>query len=417
MIPQGVVQHLVAEWEKECEGVGEVDSPTIPVLTPGRPGHQSESPGEMTLVRLNSHLLSWLAIYYLSIAILLGVIGCRHGTLPQPAPTLVTDSQEWEIQPSPRVAPGATRPVEATATSSVTAPTPAATLEVVTHVVQEGDTLFGIALEYGTTAEAIATANDLTSEIIYIGQELTIPLVGPMAPSTVSGAAPRLPPVEPVFITQGDRSLPYIALTFDACQAPGKAAGYDEAIINTLSETGTSATLFLGGLWMQSHLIETQLLAANPLFELGNHSWSHPDFAEISTEEMSAEILRTQDKMYELTGRQPTLFRLPFGTYTDEALAIIAQHGLRTIQWDVVTGDPDPNISAEDILNTISTQVQNGSIVITHMNAWGWHTAEALPAVIEQLSAQGYTFVTVSQLLGLAPPPSPATPEAAQDVP
>ena len=126
---------------------------------------------------------------------------------------------------------------------------------------------------------------------------------------------------------------------------------------------------------------------------------------------MSAEILRTQDMMYELTGRRPTLFRLPFGTYTDEALAVIGQHGLRTIQWDVVTGDPDPNILAEDIVNVVTAQAQNGSIVIMHMNTRGWHTAEALLAMIEQLRAQGYTFVTVSQILGLAPLSPPVTPE------
>jgi peptidoglycan/xylan/chitin deacetylase (PgdA/CDA1 family) len=42
-----------------------------------------------------------------------------------------------------------------------------------------------------------------------------------------------------------------------------------------------------------------------------------------------------------------------------------------------------------------------------HMNGRGWHTAEALPVIIKQLRARGYTFVTLSQLLGLAPPPTP----------
>jgi peptidoglycan/xylan/chitin deacetylase (PgdA/CDA1 family) len=42
-----------------------------------------------------------------------------------------------------------------------------------------------------------------------------------------------------------------------------------------------------------------------------------------------------------------------------------------------------------------------------HMNTHGWHTAEALPPLIQRLRDQGYTFVTVSQLLGLAPLPTP----------
>ena len=257
---------------------------------------------------------------------------------------------------------------------------------------------------------------------------VTAPLAAPSPtaePEPVSRGAPPLPPVEKALITHGDRSLPVapvvpvlsevessevepsevepanIALTFDACQTAHTPAGYDAAIIDVLIETETPATLFLGGLWMQSHPTQTRALAANPLFELGNHSWSHLDFAQISSEEMSAEILRTQDIMHELTGRQPRLFRLPYGTYTDEALAVVAQHGLHTIQWDVVTGDPDPDVSAEAMVNAVMSQARDGSIVIMHMNTRGWNTAEALPDMIDGLSARGFSFVTVSELLGL----------------
>ena len=238
----------------------------------------------------------------------------------------------------------------------------------------------------------------------------TVPVITtldpPASPVTNDGpsAAPRLPPVEKALVTHGDRSVANVALTFDACQTPQRPSGYDEAIIDILTETGTPATLFLGGLWMQSHPRQTEALAENPLFELGNHSWSHPDFAEISPEEMSAEILQTQNLMHQLTGRQPKLFRLPFGTYTDEVLAVVAQHGLRTIQWDVVTGDPDPNVTADDIVNAVTSRAKNGSIVIMHMNTRGWHTAEALPDILKSLTAAGFNFVTVTELLELQVP-------------
>jgi peptidoglycan/xylan/chitin deacetylase (PgdA/CDA1 family) len=110
--------------------------------------------------------------------------------------------------------------------------------------------------------------------------------------------------------------------------------------------------------------------------------------------------------MVDLTGHQPTLFRFPFGWHTEEALTVVGQHGLQAIQWDVLTGDPDPRISARAIVGEVTTEAQNGSIIIMHMNTWGWHTAEALPIVIKQLRAEGYTFVTVSQLLELASQPA-----------
>jgi peptidoglycan/xylan/chitin deacetylase (PgdA/CDA1 family) len=215
-----------------------------------------------------------------------------------------------------------------------------------------------------------------------------------------------LPPVEPALITHGDRSLAYIALTFDACQAAGRPTGYDEAIIRILNATHTPATLFLSGLWMSSHPTQTRALAANPLFELGSHSWSHPDFAGLSPQAMDAELQRTQAIMVKLTSHQPTLFRFPYDQHTPEALEVVGQHGLRAIGGDVISGDADAHVSAKDLVAAITAQAHNGSIIIMHVNGRGWHTAEALPALIRRLREQGYTFVNVSQLLGLAPLPA-----------
>lgn len=204
-----------------------------------------------------------------------------------------------------------------------------------------------------------------------------------------------------ILITNGNRLDNKIALTFDACQTYDAPSGYDTEIVRILTETQTPATFFLGGLWMQDHPEATLELARNPLFELGNHSWSHPDFSVLSESEIAEEIQLTQQKMYELVGFQTNLFRLPFGTYTDASLDAIADNGLYTIQWDVESGDPDPNVDAQAMIGWVTYQAESGSIIIMHVNGRGWHTAEALPAIIESLNAQGYEFVTVSELLGL----------------
>ena len=86
-------------------------------------------------------------------------------------------------------------------------------------------------------------------------------------------------------------------------------------------------------------------------------------------------------------------------------MSVLAWNGLYTIQWDVETGDPDPNIDAARMNRAVRERVQNGSIIIMHANGRGWHTAEALPEMIEYLQNQGYTLVTVSQLIGLEPLP------------
>ncbi len=218
--------------------------------------------------------------------------------------------------------------------------------------------------------------------------------------------APTLPHADVRFITHGGRDKPYIALTFDLCQKPELPAWFDRGIYDTLIKYDVPATFFMGGDWMRTHVDETLLLASNPKFELGNHSWSHPDLPGLSEEIISKEILKTQNLLYKLTGRQAKLFRLPAGLYDDLTLSVIAWHGLYTIQWDVDTGDPDPEIGAERMNWAVRERVKNGSIILMHANGRGWHTAEALPEMIQYLRGEGYTLVTVSQLLGLEPIPN-----------
>jgi hypothetical protein len=74
------------------------------------------------------------------------------------------------------------------------------------------------------------------------------------------------------------------------------------------------------------------------------------------------------------------------------------------IQWDVATGDPDPHVSATAIANAMVHQAKSGSIVVGHANGRGWHTSEALPIAIPKLKAEGYKFVTVSELMTLGKP-------------
>lgn len=217
--------------------------------------------------------------------------------------------------------------------------------------------------------------------------------------------APTLPHAEVRFIEHGDRDKAYVALTFDLCQKPELPSWFDQGIVDALGKYDVPATFFMGGDWMRTHPEETKLLASNPNFELGNHSWSHPDLPGLSEEIISKEILKTQNLLYQLTGRQAKLFRLPAGLYDDFTLVMIAWHGLYTIQWDVDTGDPDPTIDAERMNRAVRERVQNGSIILMHANGRGWNTAEALPKMIQSLQGEGYTLVTVSQLLGLEPLP------------
>jgi peptidoglycan/xylan/chitin deacetylase (PgdA/CDA1 family) len=236
---------------------------------------------------------------------------------------------------------------------------------------------------------------------------LSLPtLTATVPPTSTPTAKPWVTPTPPAeVITSGDWIQPYVALTFDVCQDPLYPADYDAAIVDILQRYDVPATFFMGGDWMRTHPDETRLLASHPKFELGNHSWSHADFTKLTAEEMGQELEMTQDMLFQLTGKHARLFRPPFGGYNDLSLQVTAGHGMYTILWDSVSGDPDPTFDSATILAEIQRTVRKGSIIIMHANGRGWHTAEALPSIIEYLQNKGFVLVTVSQLIGLEPKP------------
>jgi len=219
-----------------------------------------------------------------------------------------------------------------------------------------------------------------------------------------------------------------VALTFDLCEAAGEISGYDKDVVNYLRWNGVKATFFAGGKWMRSHPERTLQLMADPLFEVGNHSWSHRDFRTITAEQMQQQVLWTQGQ-YELLWEElrsrpcaqrldsvamktipkaPLLFRFPYGACSAEALQILARNGLPAIQWDVVTGDPGRTQSPEGIARIVLQKTRSGSIIICHANGRGHGTARALPLFVPGLRSVGYEFVTVSELLACGTPVSTA---------
>lgn len=216
---------------------------------------------------------------------------------------------------------------------------------------------------------------------------------------------------------RGNRKL--VALTFDLCESAGETTGYDAAIVNYLRLNKVKATFFATGKWMLSHVEKTMQLMADPLFEIGNHGWTHRNFRTLDRERISAEVLWTQAQ-YELLWEElaarpclqsvplgelakipkvPLTFRFPSGTCNKEALDFLARSGLPAIQWQVVTGDPAPRQPAGKISREVLEMTRPGVIIICHANGRGHATAEALPLFIPKLRQDGYEFVTISALL------------------
>lgn len=217
-------------------------------------------------------------------------------------------------------------------------------------------------------------------------------------------------------VTHGPRDKKQIALTFDADMNPhmkqlrdsGRVSSwYNTDLIATLTKTQTKATFFISGMWIEMYPEITKQLAVNPLFELSNHSYSHPSFdghcyglAQLPDSLDTTEIGKTQDLLRTVAHIDNSYFRFPGGCYGQADLEAVNRLGMRTVHWDVVGGDGFTT-DTDHIVRNILTRTQNGSIIVLHMHGGpnAPKTAEAVAKVIPELTKRGYSFVKVSELL------------------
>lgn len=197
---------------------------------------------------------------------------------------------------------------------------------------------------------------------------------------------------------RGLHSKKEVALSFDACPTSGKNH-FNKTIANILLQTRTPATVFLSGRWVEEDSAATQLLASDSLIEFGNHSYTHPHLTRMPLHKVREELERTQKIISDLTGHTPFLFRAPYGEYNDTLINAAKELGLATVQFDVESGDPDTTFTAPRLIKWVTKETRNGSIIIMHINNRGWHTAQALPTIIQFLRDKGFKLVKVSDLM------------------
>ena len=194
----------------------------------------------------------------------------------------------------------------------------------------------------------------------------------------------------------GPRDTKQVALTFDLCPT-NRTDGYDEAIVEVLRREDVAATMFLSGRWVETHQAEAKDLARS--FEIASHGYRHIHMDRLTLSEAKQDLARAQRTIEEATGKLPQYFRPPSVKWNEELLQAAKAVGLTTVTYDVASGDPDPNLSADGIVRYIRWKTKPGSIVIYHANGRGWTTSETLPQTIADLRQRGYDFVTVSELL------------------
>lgn len=193
----------------------------------------------------------------------------------------------------------------------------------------------------------------------------------------------------PIYCVQRDQKI--VSLSFDA------AWGNEDTqqLIDILAKYNIKVTFFVVGQWVDKYPESVKALS-DAGHEIMNHSNDHAHFNSLSAQQIVTDINTCNDKIEEITGVRPTLFRPPYGEYDDHVITAVRGMGMEPIQWDVDSLDWK-DLSAEEITRRVTSKVQPGSIVLFHNAAL--HTPEALPSILEALIQQGYSFVPISQII------------------
>ena len=194
-----------------------------------------------------------------------------------------------------------------------------------------------------------------------------------------------------VLLPRGHAAEPRcVALTFD----DGPSGALTERLLDGLAARGVHATFFLCGYRIDLYPELAARIAAEG-HETGTHGDAHSYFTSMSRAEGCRDLAEARRKLMEATGRAPTLLRPPGGLYDTAVLQQTACADLPVILWSVDPEDWRVH-DADAVTAHILRHAEPGSVILMHDLTDSSVTAAL--RVIDALQAQGYEFLTVSEL-------------------
>ncbi|MCM1514247.1 MAG: polysaccharide deacetylase family protein, partial [Anaeroplasma bactoclasticum] len=179
-----------------------------------------------------------------------------------------------------------------------------------------------------------------------------------------------------------------IAITFD----DGPSA-WSKELVDLLDELDIVATFFVLGGNVERYPSELKYIASHG-HEIGNHSYNHPDFKKLTLDDAILEIEKTQQIVYETIHKYPRLFRFPYGSVHKE---VLHSTSLRSILWTADSLDWQC-YDSQWIIERMKKQVKENGIMLFH--DFKHCNQKAIIQLVKDLKVEGYTFVTISELLG-----------------
>ncbi|MCX5781910.1 MAG: polysaccharide deacetylase family protein [Elusimicrobia bacterium] len=200
-----------------------------------------------------------------------------------------------------------------------------------------------------------------------------------------------------IFYGKGSAGKKLVALTFD--DGPGL---YTEPILEILAKYNIKATFF-----MEASQIEKRPLIARKVleggFEIGSHSYSHPNFWKYEKEDkkeiLAREIEKAEQTIEKILKFKPVLLRMPYGFVRQWVKDAAREKNYKIISWTF--GCDWKKMSKEEMVQQYLKHLMPGAIFLMH-DGGGKHetTVESLPEIIEGIQKQGYKIVNISEMFG-----------------
>lgn len=169
---------------------------------------------------------------------------------------------------------------------------------------------------------------------------------------------------------------------------------YIPDLLQTLQKQNIKVTFFLEGRFAKKHPKLVEMIAEQG-HEIGNHSYSHPQFSKLGESEMHDEIKKTNEIIQTITGKTPTLFGPPSGDYNEATLQKVREFSMDTVMWSLDTVDwknPNPVAMKLKIVN----QIHPGAIVLMHPTK---PTADIFEEMMIEIKQKGFAIIPISELI------------------
>jgi len=192
-------------------------------------------------------------------------------------------------------------------------------------------------------------------------------------------------------IHKGSRRVKQVSLTFD--DGPSEQTA---AILDVLKQHDVTATFFLKGENSTNfRKIVRKIVDKNHV--IGNHSFSHNvKFTFLQSKAVMEDLKQSANIINKITGKEPLLFRPPFGVTNPEMAKAVEELGYTTVGWSLRSFDTR-STNPERLLNKLKQKTKPGDIVLLH--DYPEVTLKILPDYITWLKQNDFQIVSLTKLI------------------